>query len=143
MSTSPDDPFTYAWNWFALHSGQRMQLVNFWLVSVAFLGAAFVQARTGNLAAVAVGVCVTGTISSIAFAMLDARTRRLVQVAEDALRALEDERAASGAVSFRLVSASHGARSSPLMSYRLVIQGLQLTVAVLFAVAAGLTASGV
>jgi hypothetical protein len=133
----------YAWNWFALHSGQRMQLVNFWLVSVAFLGAAFVQARTGNLTVVAVGVCITGTISSIAFAMLDARTRRLVQLAEDALRTLEDDRAASGAMGFRLVSASHGARSSSLLSYRLVIQGLQLTVAVLFAVAAGLTAAGV
>ena len=133
----------YAWNWFALHSGQRMQLVNFWLVAVAFLGAAFVQARTGKLTAVAVGICVTGTVASIAFAMLDARTRRLVQVAEDALRALEDERAASGATGFRLVSASHGARFSRLFSYRLVIQGLQLVVAALFAAAAGLTASGV
>ena len=31
---------TYAWNWFALHAGQRLQLVNFWLVAVAFLAAA-------------------------------------------------------------------------------------------------------
>ncbi len=133
---------TYAWNWFALHSGQRMQLVNFWLVAVAFLGAAFVQARTGNLRAVAVGVCLTGTVASIAFAMLDARTRRLVQVAEDALRVLEDERAAAGATSSRLVSASHTARFSTLLSYRFVIQGLQLTIAALFAAAAGLTMAG-
>src|SRR4051812_41007057 len=35
------DVRTYAWNWFALHANQRLQLVNFWLVAVAFLAGAF------------------------------------------------------------------------------------------------------
>lgn len=137
------DPQTYAWNWFALHSGQRMQLVNFWLVAVAFLGAAFVQARTGNLKAVAIGVCLAGAVTSVAFAMLDARTRRLVRVAEDALGALEDERIAAGAPMHRLVTAAHQARQSPLMSYRWIIEGMQVVIAVLFVVAAILTIVGV
>jgi hypothetical protein len=137
------DEQIYAWNWFALHSGQRMQLVNFWLVAVAFLGAAFVQARTGNLPAIAVGVCFAGAVASIAFAMLDARTRRLVQVAEEALRGIEEARASAGEPTLRLVSASHQARPSRLLSYRVIIQGMQVTIAGLFVVAAVLTMSGI
>ena len=49
MSDVKFDPQLYAWNWFALHSNQRMQFVNFWLISVVFLGAAFVAARVGSL----------------------------------------------------------------------------------------------
>jgi hypothetical protein len=56
-------------DWFALHSGQ-----NFWLVAVAFLAAAFVSARTARLTPVAVGVCITGAVASLAFMVLDART---------------------------------------------------------------------
>lgn len=69
----------YAWNWFALHAGQRLQLVNFWLVAVAFLASAFVQARSNHLFAIAFGVCVTGAVSSLAFMRLDVRTRQLVE----------------------------------------------------------------
>jgi len=131
-----DDAQLYAWNWFALHSSQRMQLVNFWLVAIAFLATAFVQAHIGNLRPVAVGVCAAGMVASIAFAMLDARTRRLVHVAEAALQKLEDERFGTGSnSSARLVSESHLARWSQISSYRLVIEGLQLIVAVLFAAA--------
>lgn len=138
MSNSAVDPFTYAWNWFALHSSQRMQLVNFWLVSIAFLGAAFVAARTGNLRVAAIGICVTGAVASLAFAVMDDRTRRLVQVAEAALQKLESERATAGwDSSLQLVSAAHRARRSRLSSYRVVIEGLQIVVAALF-VAAGI-----
>jgi hypothetical protein len=120
-----------------------MQLVNFWLVAVAFLGTAFVQARVGNLRSVAVGVCVAGAAASVAFATLDARTRRLVHVAEAALLKMEDDRFAAGAdSSTRLVSASHAARSLRLSSYRFVIEGLQITVAVLFVVAGIYTVIG-
>ena len=131
----------YAWNWFALHAGQRMQLVNFWLVAVAFLGAAFVQAEIANLTAVAVGVCVAGALSSVAFTLLDARTRELVLVAEAALRTLEDDRVAAGThPSTRLVLAAQTARpGGRRVSYRVIIRALQLTIATLF-VAAGLYA---
>jgi hypothetical protein len=134
----PDaEAHTYAWNWFALHSGQRMQLVNFWLVAVAFLAAAFVQARMARLTPVAVGVCAAGAVASVAFMVLDARTRQLVRVAEEALRRLDDRRVEAGADdSTRLVVAAHAVRSSGATSYRVVIEGLQLTVALLFAAAA-------
>ena len=128
------DPQQYAWNWFALHSNQRMQLVNFWLISVVFLGAAFVAARVGSLRPVAVGLSAIGVVSSTAFAMLDARAHHLVQVGEIALQELENERSAAGSDSIvRLVSVSHKARLFWISSYRFVIEGLQLLIALLFA----------
>jgi hypothetical protein len=131
------DAQAYAWNWFALHAGQRLQLVNFWLVAVAFLAGAYVQAKSSHLYAVALGVSVTGAVASIAFSRLDARTRQLVQVAEAALGRLEDQWVAGGADErVRLVGASHHARRSPLDSYRIIIQGLQLLTAVMFVLAA-------
>jgi hypothetical protein len=128
---------SYAWNWFALHAGQRLQLVNFWLVAVAFLAAAFVQARASHLVAIAFGVSLTGVVSSLAFMKLDVRTRQLVQVAENALRSIEAAQTAAGQDEVHeLVKASRLARRSCFDSYRIVIQGLQLSVAIMFLLAA-------
>lgn len=136
MQDSKSDAQAYAWNWFALHAGQRLQLVNFWLVSVAFLVAAFVQAYSNHMAAIAVGVSVAGFVSSIAFMRLDVRTRQLVHVAEAALRYFETKRANEGFDEVaELVRAADQCRRSRLDSYRFIIQGLQLSVAALFAVA--------
>lgn len=128
---------TYAWNWFALHAGQRLQLVNFWLVAVAFLAAAYVQARSNHMAAIGFGVSVTGVVSSLAFMRLDVRTRQLVQVAENALRYFEASGSAAGMDEVtELVKASHQVRQSRLDSYKVIIQGLQLSVAFMFVLAA-------
>lgn len=128
---------TYAWNWFALHASQRLQLVNFWLVAVAFLATAFVQARASHLNAVALGVSVTGVVSSLAFWRLDVRTQQLVQVAEDALQHFEENLVATGEDRVvQLVLASAQIRRSRFDSYRVIIRGLQLSVAAMFAVAA-------
>jgi hypothetical protein len=124
---------TYAWNWFSLHAGQRLQLVNFWLVAIAFLAAAFVQARASHLVAIAFGVSVTGVVSSLAFMRLDARTRQLVQVAENALRVIEETQTEAGLDEIHeLVKASDQVRRSWLDSYRVIIQGLQLCVSFMF-----------
>jgi len=110
-----------------------MQLVSFWLVAVAFLGAAYVQAVSSNLRPIAVGIAALGAIASAAFALLDARTRRLVQVAEETLQILEAREAALGTPSkARLVEQAHAARRGRLFSYRIIIEGLQIIVAVLF-----------
>jgi len=128
---------TYAWSWFALHAGQRLQLVNFWLVAVAFLAAAYVQARSNHMVAIAFGVSVTGVVSSLAFVRLDVRTRQLVQVAENALRYFETSGVAAGMDEVtELVRASHQVRRSRFDSYRVIIQGLQLSVACIFILAA-------
>lgn len=131
------DELAYVWNWFALHSGQRLQLVNFWLVSVAFLGAAFVQARSGHLDAVALGVSVAGAISSFAFMQLDVRTRRLILVAEEAVQRFGQGCPPGGAPA-KIVELMQAANKDRrwFSSYRVIIEGLQLSVAVLFGLAA-------
>lgn len=126
----------YAWNWFALHAGQRLQLVNFWLVAVAFLAAAYVQSEVSHARPIAAGVALVGVVASIAFQRLDVRTRQLSRIAEDALREIEQEWIAQGASeSVSLVQRSHEARKSWVDSYRVVIQGLQFSVALVFATA--------
>jgi hypothetical protein len=128
---------SYTWNWFALHSGQRMQLVNFWLVAIAFLAGAYVQAQSSHLRLIALGVSLTGTVASVSFMRLDHRTRQMILVAELALRQLEERRTMNGAdETAELVSRSHRARNSFFDSYRVLIQGLQLLVAVIFVLAA-------
>ena len=133
MSNDEREAQAYAWNWFVLHSGQRLQMVNFWLVAVAFLAAAFVQAIASHLSVVALGVSITGLVASISFMRLDVRTRQLVRIAENALQSLEEKRTADGLDEvFELVKWSHQSRSSFLDSYRVIIQGLQLLVAFVF-----------
>ena len=123
----------YVWNWFALHASQRLQLVNFWLVAVAFLAAAFVQSQISHVRPMAAGVALIGAVASVAFQRLDVRTRQLSQVAEDALREFEAQWVAQGSSGIvALVARSHEVRKSRADSYKAIIQGLQLTVAVVF-----------
>lgn len=123
----------YAWNWFSLHAGQRLQLVNFWLVAVAFLAAAFVQSQINHLRPVAAGVAFVGAVASVAFQRLDVRTRQLSQVAEDALREFEAAWVAQGSSDLvALVARSDQPNRIRIDSYRTIIQGLQLSVAAVF-----------
>lgn len=130
---SDSDQRSYAWNWFALHAGQRLQLVNFWLVAVAFLAAAFVQSEISHLRPIAAGVALIGVVASIAFQRLDMRTRQLSRIAEDALREFEAEWVTLGASDrIALVRRSSEVKQSRMDSYRLIIQGMQLSVALVF-----------
>lgn len=123
----------YAWNWFALHSGQRLQLVNFWLVAIAFLAAAFVQSEINHLTPIAAGVALIGALSSVSFQRLDTRTRQLTLAAEDALLVFEAEWISNGVSdTIALAARSNLARTSRLDSYRVIIQSLQLFVAAVF-----------
>jgi hypothetical protein len=131
-----DEAHAYAWNWFSIHAGQRLQLVNFWLVAVAFLAAAFVQSEISHERAIAASVALIGACASVAFQRLDARTRQLSQIAEDALLAFEDEWVAQGASNLiALVRRSSEVQASWTDSYRLIIQGLQLLAALVFVAA--------
>ena len=137
MATVDESAHAYALTWFTVHSNQRMQLVNFWLVSVSFLMSGFVQAEVNHLRVVAFGIAVVGALASSAFCLLDMRTRRLILVAEKALRATEEAWAAAGVDSRAQLSlrAQEG-RVSRLDSYRVVIEGLQVLVGSVFAMAA-------
>jgi ABC-type anion transport system duplicated permease subunit len=128
---------SYVWSWFALHAGQRLQLVNFWLIAVAFLASSYVQARANHLTVVSLGVSVTGVIASLAFWRLDVRTQQLIRVAEDALEHLERSYEAKGSDRVtQLMRVAAEMSRSRVDSYKVIIRGLQLSVAVLFALAA-------
>jgi hypothetical protein len=100
---SPDQPpdqkiaFDYAWGYFALHAGQRMQSVNFFLVAVSFLAAAYVSAMVNKQSGLAAGISLVGASSSFVFYRIERRIRGLLHAAERALRPMENEMAAKTA----------------------------------------------
>jgi hypothetical protein len=94
--TTPPDPVEiakqareHAWNWFALHATQRMQAFNFFVVATAFLIAAYASLLDKEPAAAAV-LATIGAWLAFWFNRLDARSRQLVEAAEDALRVSQE-----------------------------------------------------
>jgi hypothetical protein len=78
--------FDYAWGYFSLHAGQRMQSVNFFLLAASFLVAAYVSAMVGKYPSLAVGISLIGAWSSFVFYRIERRVRGLLHSAERALR---------------------------------------------------------
>ena len=60
-----DKGLDHAWEWFSLHARHRMQAVNFFLVAVAFLSAAYVSALRFTHPLVAAGVSVLGVLFTV------------------------------------------------------------------------------
>jgi hypothetical protein len=79
----------HAWRWFSLHAKQRMQAVNFFMLGVAFLGAAYVSALRFTRPALAEAIGVLGVFFAIWFHMFEVRIRELLHAGEDALVPLE------------------------------------------------------
>lgn len=79
-----------AWDWFALHAGQRMQSINFFLIAAAFLCAAYVTALRENVPGVAAGVGVVGALTALFFYRLERRVRLLVRAGEEAMRPFQE-----------------------------------------------------
>jgi len=80
----------HAWAWFSLHATQRLQSVNFFLIAVAFLSAAFVTAAKEELFALAAGVALLGAFTSYIFYRMELRIRSLIHAAEHAIQPLQD-----------------------------------------------------
>lgn len=81
-----DKGLDHAWQWFSLHASHRMQAVDFFLVAVAFLSAAYVSALHFGLPAVAAGVAVLGVMASVCFYLFETRIRELLKAGEAALK---------------------------------------------------------
>ncbi len=76
----------HAWEWFSLHATHRMQSVNFFLVAVAFLSAAFVTALRIPDPLIAAGVAALGVVISITFNRLEGRILELIHAGEAAIK---------------------------------------------------------
>lgn len=94
----------HAWNWFSLHSGQRMQLLSFFFVALGLVVAGYGTALQADLPVVAGGLSVAGMVLAAAFFMADLRTRELVKASEVPLSSIQKRLAdISGISSVRLV----------------------------------------
>lgn len=88
--TSLDDAaMSHAWNWFAAHAAQRLQIFNFFSITTAFLVAGFVSAHGDRSPGLAGAVASAGVVVSIAFNLVEQRTKALVHAGEAALGSLE------------------------------------------------------
>lgn len=115
----------HSWAWFSLHATQRLQMLNFWLVSVSFLTAAFTAAVVNDKPHAAFFVGVAGAALSFCFHRLERRTRRLIIIAERALSRFEIRLAETTGVSeLALVSAAE-TEKEPFSSYAVVIRTMQ------------------
>jgi hypothetical protein len=138
--TSPKPPFpdgfevamNHAWSWFALHSAQRMQMINFYILAMAFLTAGYATVAAAGKYSVAVFIAMGGIAVSGLFNAFDARTRELVRGAEPALIRLEQEFGDAGFVQMDCASRTHvGGRRAP--SYRVCVNLLTAAGAIAFA----------
>jgi hypothetical protein len=85
----------HVWSWFVLHAGQRLQMLNFWLISMAFLVGAYVAALGSGRSFLSFAIAMAGAAISFCFHRLERRTRQLVQIGEQALMKFQDEMAVS------------------------------------------------
>lgn len=85
--------FQYAWNYFSLHAGHRMQAVNFFLIAATFLVSAYVAAMVKSYYGLAAGIALLGAFACMVFYRIERRVRGLVQAAEAALLPMETKMA--------------------------------------------------
>ena len=78
----------HAWNWFVLHSGKRMQSLNFFLIATAFLVASY-GALLKLDPAIACFVAVMGALMAFFFQRLEMRTRQMIHASEDVLKIVQ------------------------------------------------------
>lgn len=111
--------------WMILHADQRLRALNFWIVAMAFLTAAYVSTVETEPAMASV-VAALGALVSIGFQRLERRTRELVKLAEAALIPAEQRLAnLTGIDALRLAQLSDVKREH-FTSYAHVIMALQL-----------------
>jgi hypothetical protein len=125
----------YAWNWFDLHSAQRMQTFNFFLVATAFLIAAYASLLEKHRAA-AVGVALVGAWVAFWFNRLDCRTRQLVKAGERALVVSETRLAEYANLPHVKILEAVEKPIPGSSSYRRVVSVIQWTIVWVFLVAA-------
>lgn len=137
MNSSPDQvefstALDHAWNWFALHSDHRMRAVNFYILSVSFLTAAYVTALRYGYAGTAIFVAVAGFALSILFFGLELRIKELIKAGEAALRPLQDRIASAFDIQDCKLVEHVEDSDHVLTKYSTVISALHIVAALLF-----------
>lgn len=122
----------HGWEWFSLHAGHRMQSVNFFLVAVAFISAAYSTAFRFSEPTVAFGVALAGVLLTVCFILFERRIRQLVHAGEAALTPIEKRLASeTGITELNLLDAV-AKPSLWIASYSRVINGLHFVTTIAF-----------
>ncbi|MEM8970793.1 MAG: hypothetical protein AAGD43_01850 [Pseudomonadota bacterium] len=79
----------HAWRWFDLHSRQRMQNFNFFVVLFAAACSALATSYSADFVEGIVGSAVALMTLSLVFKLLDMRTSFLIKLSEEALKVYE------------------------------------------------------
>jgi hypothetical protein len=119
----------HAWHWFELHADHRMRALNFFVVSIAFLTAAFVTAIRFAHPIVSVIVCLAGLAFTLCFSRADTRIGELIKASETVLKPLQAQLAKETNVDALRIS-DHVEKSKHCFShYSVVIRTIHITAA--------------
>jgi hypothetical protein len=123
---------THSRSWVELHANQRQNLLNYFLIAIAFLFNAYVVALNGGRYILAAVISLLGAAISLSFTMMDLRNRDLTRAGEIAIRDLEDRLARThGMPSLRIMETIDEPRHSWLSIGKL-IRGIHITVGLVF-----------
>lgn len=81
--------YDYAMRWFEYHAGQRVSMLNFFIVAAGILAAAMGTFIEASKVEFAFWSSVIGALVSVCFFLLDRRNRQLVALSEKVLLAIE------------------------------------------------------
>lgn len=81
------------WNYFSLLSGQRMGMINFFIViEVALIGALFSMiGKDTRIMWAECTICIAIMVISLAFYLLDYRTKTMIHCCEDLIKDMEEK----------------------------------------------------
>lgn len=90
-SFTDKDWLELSWNYFSLLSGQRMGMINFYIViEVALIGALFtIMGKSARIQWAECMICVAITLISVAFNLLDYRTKTMIHCCEKIMSDME------------------------------------------------------
>ncbi len=88
---SDKDYMEILWKYFELHSNQRMQLMNFYIVLESLLIAGLISLLSADkdLMIWECGVCIAIVFFTLIFYGLDKRTKQMIKLCEDCIKILE------------------------------------------------------
>lgn len=130
-----DIAITHARSWVELHTSQRQNLLNFYLVAVAFLFSAYVSAVSAHHPFLAVLIGLVGTVASLVFVSMDLRNRDLTHAGETALKEIEGRLADRFQLPAIKISEAVEQPRHPLLSMGKMIRSLYAAIGIVFVVA--------
>lgn len=123
---------THSQSWVELHANQRQNLLNFFLVAIAFLFNAYVGALSGHRYTLAAVISLLGAAISLSFTLMDLRNRDLTRAGEIAMRDLENCLARTHNMPTLRIMEAIDKPKHPWLSMGKLIRAIHIAVGVVF-----------